>query len=139
MKNEDRNLGMDRPISRRDFLNGVAAAAAGALAAGGTSADPLSPMLEGATPNGVYPPLRTGARGSHPGSFEVAHQLGRDGRRDFGATQEADSNLYDLIVVGTGISGLSAAHFYRNQQPNATILLIDHHNHSAFPARRNAF
>ena len=136
---KDRNLGMDRPISRRDFLNGVAAAAAGALAAGGTRADPLSPLLERAKSKGVYPPLRTGARGSHPGSFEVAHQLGREGRRDFGATQEADSNLYDLIVVGAGISGLSAAHFYRKQKPNARILLIDNHDDFGGHARRNEF
>jgi len=136
---KDRNLGMDRPISRRDFLNGVAAAAAGALAAGGTRADSLLPPLERAKPNGVYPPLRTGARGSHPGSFEVAHQLGRQGRRDFGVTQEADSNLYDLIVVGAGISGLSAAHFYRKQKPNARILLIDNHDDFGGHARRNEF
>ena len=139
MKTKDRNLGMDRPISRRDFLTGVAAAAAGTLAAGGTRAIPLSPLLDGAKPKGVYPPLRTGARGSHPGSFEVAHQLGREGRRDFGATQEADSNLYDLIVVGAGISGLSAAHFYRKQKPNARILLIDNHDDFGGHARRNEF
>jgi spermidine dehydrogenase len=106
VKTKDRNLGMDRPISRRDFLNGVAAAAMGTLAAGGTRATPLSPLHEGAQSKGVYPPLRTGPRGSHPGSFEVAHQLGREGRRDFGAIQAADSNVYDLIVVGSGISGL---------------------------------
>jgi spermidine dehydrogenase len=136
---KDRNLGMDRPISRRDFLNGIAATAAGALAAGGTRADPLSPPVERAKSKGIYPPLRTGARGSHPGSFEVAHQLGRKGRRDFGTTQEVDSHLYDLIVVGTGISGLSAAHFYRKQKPNARILLIDNHDDFGGHARRNEF
>jgi spermidine dehydrogenase len=139
MKGEDRQLGMDRPISRRDFLNGVAAAAAGVLAAGGTRAAPSSPPMERAKSKCVYPPLRTGARGSHPGSFEVAHQLGRAGRRDFGSVLEADSNPYDLIVVGTGISGLSAAHFYRKQKPNARILLLDNHDDFGGHARRNEF
>jgi len=139
MSTKDRKLGMDRPISRRDFLNGAAAAAAGVLAAGGTRADPLSRPTEKAKSKGVYPPLRTGARGSHPGSFEVAHQLGRKGRRDFGVAREADSNLYDLIVVGTGISGLSAAHFYRKQKPNARILLLDNHDDFGGHARRNEF
>ena len=139
MKAKDRNLGMDRPISRRDFLNGVAAAAMGTLASGRARADLPSPVREGAKPDGVYPPLRTGPRGSHPGSFEVAHQLGREGRRDFGAVQEADSKPYDLIVVGAGISGLSAAHFYRKQQPNARILLIDNHDDFGGHARRNEF
>jgi spermidine dehydrogenase len=95
--------------------------------------------MERANSKGVYPPLRTGARGSHPGSFEVAHQLGREGRRDFGAAQDADSNPYDLIVVGAGISGLSAAHFYHKQKPNARILLLDNHDDFGGHARRNEF
>ena len=130
---------MDRPISRRDFLNGVAAAAMGTFAAGRATADLPSPVREGAKPKGVYPPLRTGPRGSHPGSFEVAHQLGWEGRKDFGAVQEADSKLYDLIVVGAGISGLSAAHFYRKQKSNPSILLIDNHDDFGGHARRNEF
>jgi len=136
---KDRNLGMDRPISRRDFLNGVAVVAAGALAAGGAKADPSLLLREGTKPKDVYPPLRTGARGSHPGSFEVAHQLGREGRRDFGEVLEPDSDLYDLVVVGAGISGLSAAHFYRKQKPNARILLLDNHDDFGGHARRNEF
>jgi len=136
---KDRNLGMERPISRRDFLNGVAVVAAGALAAGGTRAAASPSVRETMKAKGVYPPLRTGARGSHPGSFEVAHQLGREGRRDFGAVQETDSGLYDLVVVGAGISGLSAAHFYRKQKPNARILLLDNHDDFGGHARRNEF
>jgi spermidine dehydrogenase len=130
---------MGRAISRREFLNGVAATAAGVLAAGNTRADALSPPAGVAKSKGVYPPLRTGPRGSHPGSFEIAHQLGREGRTDFGVALEADSNLYDLIVVGAGISGLSAAHFYRKQKPNARILLIDNHDDFGGHARRNEF
>jgi len=139
MNRKDRNLGMDRPISRRDFLNGVAVVAAGALAASGTRADPMLPPRGKTAPKDVYPPLRTGARGSHPGSFEVAHQLGREGRRDFGDAREADSDLYDLVVVGAGISGLSAAHFYRKQKSNARILLLDNHDDFGGHAKRNEF
>jgi len=136
---KDRDLGMDRPISRRDFLNGVAVVAAGVLAAGGASAAPESPLLEARKSKLVYPPLRTGPRGSHPGSYEVAHQLGRGGRRGFGSVREVDSQPYDLIVVGTGLSGLSAAHFYRKQKPNARILLLDNHDDFGGHARRNEF
>jgi spermidine dehydrogenase len=95
--------------------------------------------MERAKSKGVYPPLRTGARGSHPGSFEVAHELGWGGRRNFGAAQEVDSNPYDLIVVGTGISGLAAAHFYRKQKPNARVLLLDNHDDFGGHASRNEF
>jgi len=76
---------MDRPITRRDFLNGIAigaaVAATGPLAAAsadpaaeaGSGAVPLSPAAQDAF--GYYPPLLTGLRGSHPGSFEDAHAL----------------------------------------------------------------
>ena len=130
---------MDRPISRRDFLNGVAAVSLTSIVPGCT--DPGTPNLqEDIAGNGdVYPPLRTGLRGSHPGSFEVGHQLGREGRRDWGSIREADSDLYDLIVVGAGISGLSAAHFYRKEDPDARILILDNHDDFGGHATRNEF
>src|SRR5580693_6842789 len=108
----DRTLGMDRPIDRRDFLNGVAVAI-GAIGAPGVSlaADPASPWPQDQP--GYYPPVLNGLRGSHPGSFENAHAL-RDG--DFWSRDPAlvdTGERYDLVVVGGGISALSAAHFYR--------------------------
>ena len=57
--------------------------------------------------------LRTGMRGSHPGAYEVAHALGRDGAT-FPEPAEAKEH-YDLVVVGAGISGLAAAYFYRQK------------------------
>ena len=73
---DDRDLGMHRDIARRDFVNGVGVAVTGSLIAPGW----LS-ALDGWPYGGAqeyYPPALTGMRGSHPGSFEVAHQL-RDG------------------------------------------------------------
>ncbi|MBS0282429.1 MAG: twin-arginine translocation signal domain-containing protein, partial [Proteobacteria bacterium] len=70
---------MDRPIARRDFLQGAAigtVALAGGLApelAAATEAEKLAQNEPG-----YYPPTRLGMRGSHPGSFEAAHEL-RDG------------------------------------------------------------
>ena len=139
MKRSDRELGMDRPISRRDFLNGVGAVAAGSLVGGGALGcavdDPVSPSAATAP----YPPLRSGLRGSHPGSFEVAHQLAREGRTEWDAIQEPDAEIYDLVVVGGGISGLSAAHFYRTQRPDARILILDNHDDFGGHAKRNEF
>lgn len=137
----DRALGMHCPITRRDFLHGVALGSAGLWAAAGIAgcarhASPL-PLPPGAQDQpGYYPPSRTGLRGSHAGSFEAAHAL-RDGVR-----QPAPTDLdedYDLIVVGAGISGLSAAHFFREQNPAARILLLDNHDDFGGHAKRNEF
>ncbi|MCH8084205.1 MAG: NAD(P)/FAD-dependent oxidoreductase, partial [Myxococcales bacterium] len=84
-----------------------------------------------------YPPGLTGMRGSHAGSFEVAHQLAREGRRDWGPVQQPDADLYDLVVVGGGASGLSAAHFYRKEHPSARILILDNHDDFGGHAKRN--
>ncbi len=85
----------------------------------------------------AYPPAATGLRGSHPGSFEVAHAL-RDGER-FEVDGLADADDVDLVVVGAGISGLAAAWFYRRDHPGATILLLDNHDDFGGHAKRNEF
>ncbi len=75
-------------------------------------------------------------RGSHDGSWEVAHSL-RDGRTWEGVET---GESYDLVVVGGGISGLSAAYFYRKAMGNdARILVIDNHDDFGGHAKRNEF
>ena len=125
-------------ITRRDFLNGVAIAGVGgasrfglapaeALAAAGTATAP------------VYPPLLTGMRGSHPGSFEIAHALAWSGHQ-FERPAAPDESGYDLIVVGGGISGLAAALLFRQQAgPTARILVLDNHDDFGGHAKRNEF
>ena len=46
---------------------------------------------------------------------------------------------YDLVVVGGGISGLSAALFYRRAKPSARILILDNHDDFGGHAKRNEF
>ncbi len=130
----DKELGMDRDISRRDFLNGVA------LTIGATM---LPSQLFGMMPQSLpeyYPPALTGLRGSHVGSFEVMHSV-RDGTfwDDAGAATDTGER-YDLIVVGGGISGLSAAHFFRKQMgSSARVLILDNHDDFGGHAKRNEF
>ena len=135
----DKEIGMDLAISRRDFVQGVAIGSAGILAAaalpGCTQATPALPPGAQDLP-GYYPPRLTGLRGSHAGSFEAAHAL-RDG-----APQPAPTELderYDLVVVGAGISGLSAAHFYCERHPAARVLVLDNHDDLGGHAKRNEF
>ncbi len=141
------DLGLDRPIDRRDFLGGVALGAA-ALAAG--PALGLAPAASALAPPGLpadradlardYPPVRTGLRGQHAGSFEDAHRA-RDG--SFAgplAIDEETGEHYDLIVVGAGISGLSAAHFYRRMLgERERVLILDNHDDFGGHAKRNEF
>jgi spermidine dehydrogenase len=147
MKPGDRELGMDRPITRRDFLHGMSAVVAGGLASrrastepaprGGSRGEPEG-EFEPSTP-GSYPPERTGLRGSQPGSFEVAHQLAREGRSDWEPVDEPDGATYDLVVVGGGVSGLAAAYFFRRRDPGARILILENHDDFGGHARRNEF
>jgi spermidine dehydrogenase len=47
---------------------------------------------------------------------------------------------YDLVVVGGGISGLAAAHFYRKQAgPSVRVLILDNHDDFGGHAKRNEF
>ena len=136
----DKQLGMLKPIRRRDFVQGAAVATGAALTAGSLSAsDFWGDQSE--SPGAIradYPPVKTGMRGSHPGAYEVAHALGRDGAK-FAKPAEAAEH-HDLVVVGAGISGLAAAYFYRQQMgSSAKILLLENHDDFGGHAKRNEF
>ena len=133
----DRKLGMHRSITRRDFINGVAVAAGAAMMP--RSMPGSNPPPSGQSP-AYYPPGLTGLRGSHAGSFDVAHSL-RDGTFwDTASKPEDTGETYDLVIVGGGISGLSAAYFYRNAMGNrARILVLENHDDFGGHAKRNEF
>jgi spermidine dehydrogenase len=134
-------LGQNALITRRDFLNGVPIAI-GAAAGGLRSDFVAAAAASGPAPqdaSGYYPPALTGLRGSHSGSFEVAHNL-RDG--EFWSHTDrvaATGETYDLVIVGGGISGLAAAHFYRAKNSAARILILDNHDDFGGHAKRNEF
>ncbi len=121
---------MPNLISRRDFLGGTALVIAGGL----------TPIAQLRAESGrYYPPALTGLRGSHPGSFEVAHQVGREGR-PFDLSGLAIEENFDLVVVGGGISGLAAAWFYREAHgPASRILILENHDDFGGHAKRNEF
>ncbi|MHB8502413.1 MAG: NAD(P)-binding protein [Candidatus Acidiferrales bacterium] len=142
---KDRELGMRCPITRRDFLNGVAIGVGGTLAGGAVGAETLlaAAALEDYSPEkaaNYYPPALMGMRGNHDGTYTYAHAL-RDGERwntDGPAVKTGET--YDLVVVGGGISGLAAAYFYRkNAGSGARILILDNHDDFGGHAKRNEF
>ena len=132
---EYRELGMDRPIARRDFLSGVAIGVIGAATVAG--AQNLSAQTIDAA---NYPPLRSGLRGNYPAAVDVFNQIRQ---RQFEKFPVADSEIqeeYDLVIVGGGISGLSAAYFYQLAMgKNAKILILDNHDDFGGHAKRNEF
>jgi len=76
------------------------------------SDDKLKSMERTVSPP-YYPPTLTGMRGSHEGSYEVAHALAWEGKKP--ECHERLDEHYDLVVVGAGMSGLAAAHYYRKK------------------------
>ena len=84
-----------------------------------------------------YPPSLTGLRGSHPGSNSHAHDRALAKRSDWGPTTEL-SESYDLLVVGGGISGLSAAYLYLQKHgEDKKVLILDNHDDFGGHAKRN--
>jgi len=119
-------------LTRRDFLNGTRIAI-GASLLGACSRRSASSRF--ALGDDYYPPSLTGLRGSHDGSWETMHS------RVAGTSwpvSTADEH-YDLVVVGGGISGLAAAHFYRKSRPEARVLVLDNHDDFGGHAKRNEF
>ncbi len=112
-------------------MNGIAIAVLGAAA--------LDPPRTHAAHDAalIYPPRLDGLRGSHIGSFEAAHRL-RDGSH-FDTSRAILTEHYDLAVVGAGISGLAAAHFYKQRRPAARILILDTNDDFGGHAKRNEF
>jgi len=145
----DRELGMGRPISRRDFLNGAAVGLGGVLASQSVlaalapaefSLQSDAPLFAPEKAPDCYPPALTGMRGNHDGTFTYAHRL-RDGETwDADGGAQSTGETYDLVVVGGGISGLAAAYFFRKSTgEKARVLVIDNHDDFGGHAKRNEF
>lgn len=131
-------------ITRRDFMNGTAITVGAAITASVLQACGVRPEEAGletptknafSLPDDYYPPTKTGMRGSHDGSWEVMHD------RVMGETwaKQEPHEAYDLVVVGAGMSGLSAAYMYRQKKPGARILVLDNHDDFGGHAKRNEF
>ena len=119
-------------ITRRDFINGVSyGLASSVVPIDFLNAKNINPYR--------YPPALTGIRGNHPGSFDHAHRLALAGGNFFDEVIDL-GETNDLIIVGAGISGLSASHFYKERtSANQKILILDNHDDFGGHAKRNEF
>jgi len=144
---EERALGMDADITRRDFLNTVA------LGTGAALLDAVAPGLRKplATPSPRLDPASewTGYGGvgdyarSNGNTWEVVnagHGI-RDNmyeRAIAGAT--ATGETHDLVVVGGGFAGVIAAYtFLKNTNRQRPCLILENHPLIGGEAKRNEF
>ncbi|MGW0807237.1 FAD-dependent oxidoreductase [Nonomuraea sp. NPDC002799] len=119
-----RDLGMSRSISRRDFFDGVAVGALGSLVSYG-KADPPSHAA----------PETFAVRGGTAAALGVPHAL-RDGRFwQHAGPPVPTGERYDLVVVGGGRSGRSAALEWLRRAPEARVLVLDNHDEISGQAR----
>ena len=120
-------------IARRDFINGTLMAAGASMLPFKSSSQAVMAALK---PE-YYPPALTGLRGSHPGSNEHAHSQALTKKTDWGPTTDLKEE-YDLVVVGGGLSGLSAAYFYQQEHGrDKKVLILDNHDDFGGHAKRN--
>jgi spermidine dehydrogenase len=153
----DEQLGLRRPITRRDFLYGMPALA-GLLAA--CRVERGSPAradhrartegLAGAQSSGGpdpgpdwYGPGGVGdyalSHGNTPEVLKSAHGL-RDGVFDALISRAVDTGeAYDLVVVGGGFAGLAAAHHFRRLEGAGRCLILDNHPIFGGEAKLNEF
>ena len=142
-ENRDRQLGMNRQITRRDFLNGVAVSV-GALGCASLP-NPMTYGTQAVFQAGgdsaqFYPGLLDRNERQRAGLLRCGTRTARwrllGNRRKPGRL----SGTFDLVVVGGGISGLAAAYFYRkNAASGSRILILDTNDDFGGHARRNEF
>ncbi|MFI7449873.1 NAD(P)-binding protein [Nonomuraea sp. NPDC049714] len=129
---QTRAPGPERPLSRRDFLDGIAMTAGLAAVGsgdGGTPAleTPLGTAASGTAHGATATPGRTGWHGDTAHALSVPHAL-RDGRFwEHAGPAVPTGERYDLVVVGAGASGLSAAAEWLRADPDARVLILDNH------------
>ncbi len=120
-------------ITRRDFINGTLMASGAIIVPFGCSSETAMSKLDPL----YYPPALTGLRGSHPGSNTHAHSRAWDKKTEWGPNTKLKEE-YDLIVVGGGISGLSAAFFFQQEHGrDKKVLILDNHDDFGGHAKRN--
>jgi spermidine dehydrogenase len=138
---ERRRLGLDARITRRDFVNGMLVGA-GAAALGAASSDGAGSLAGGEDTFTGYGGVGDYARanGNTWPVVQAAHRL-RDGQYDSRAFANAKATGdFDLVVVGGGIAGLSAAYYFiKATGIGRRVLLLENHAMLGGEARQNEF
>lgn len=154
MAKHDSDKTINKSISRRDFVGGtllgsgaalLSTAAPGASSAapkpskfklGNTMPLPLTGLDETWTgPGGVGD--YANANGNTHAEVNAAHTFRNDDFADRLKSAKDSDEEYDLVVVGAGFAGCTAAYTYRKQNPDARVLILDNHDMFGGEARQN--
>jgi len=137
----DKALGLNQPICRRDFLNSTLLAAGGALLSPFTPQQLLASANEGDWTGyggvGDY----ASSNGNTLEVMTAGHQI-RSGTFDNSIPQDTidTGEVFDCVVIGGGVSGLSAALFIQKYGgPTLTCLVLDNHPIFGGESKRNEF
>ena len=148
---DDKELGLDQPITRRDFVHGAALGLAAAAAGCDRPPPEAPPAVE--VPQAPeydfelgadwYGPGGTGdyasSHGNTPDVVRAAHEIRAGAPERPWSEALDDGGEYDLIIVGGGFAGLSAAHHFRRLHPEGRALILDNHPIFGGEAKRNEF
>src|SRR5256714_8335252 len=130
----DKWLGLNEPISRRDFLNGVLLTGAGLLLH--NKAPSISPedAFNGYGGIGDY----AHSNGNTWEVLSAGHAM-RDGAFESRIAKATDTGeIYELVAVGGGISWLAAAIFFKKYK-GGRALVIDNHPIFSGEGKRDEF
>jgi spermidine dehydrogenase len=138
-----------KSITRRDFVGGTMIGTGMALLSA------KAPVVM-SSESGQRPPISfagltkdwtgPGGIGDYASSNGNTHSVVNAAHsfRDLGFKQQVSNALelneeYDLVVVGAGFAGCSAAYYYLKEHPSAKVLVLDNHAMFGGEARQNEF
>ncbi len=135
MSDEARSLGLNACITRRDFIGSTLIGSGAVLlgAAAPSIAQSLTDQWNGYAGIGDY----ARSNGNIASVVNAAHGV-RDGIYEtrIASAPEVDE-LYDLVIVGGGFSGLIAAYEFRKARPNGRCLVLENHPVFGGEAKQN--
>jgi spermidine dehydrogenase len=135
MHSDRRSLGLNTPITRRDFI-GATLVGSGAMLLGApppVRAQSLTAQWNGYAGVGDY----ARSNGNIASVVNAAHGV-RDGIYEARiATAPVVDELYDLIIVGGGFAGLIAAYEFRKAHPTGRCLVLENHPVFGGEAKQN--
>ncbi|HTE45267.1 MAG TPA: FAD/NAD(P)-binding protein [Gemmatimonadaceae bacterium] len=139
---------LDPNITRKDFLNTTLLGVGAALLSSATPLEAMRAAAAGASGSApAYDPWTgpggvgdyAAANGNTKPVMDAAHRI-RDGAYAKPPAAVDTGELYDFLIVGGGITGLTAAYFYaKNTESRKSCLVLENHPIFGGEAKQNEF